>query len=393
MPMPWTEVTPMDQKVLFLADYLRKSNSFTELCTACGISRKTGYKWVERYLQKGPEGLREQSRKPHSNPQQTPPGIRREIVTLREKGRIKLGPDKLRSMLLGRYGEEEVPSRTTIYNILRQEGLIGEKRRRRRVPSFPQPFAPVREPNDLWTADFKGQFLTGDGLWCFPLTVMDYQSRYLLGCHCMGKIKTHEVMAAFERIFRANGLPGRIRTDNGVPFASQSLGGISHLSKWWIRLGIMPERIQTGKPQQNGVHERMHRTLKEAAINPPASTQVDQQKQFDRFRKEYNEERPHEALGQTPPAMRYRTSDRAMPKQLPEIQYPGYYKISRVSSSGVMYCFNRLVYVGHVLTGERVGMEEIKDGVWAVFFGPVKLGCFDLHDKGRGNNGYYSLKV
>jgi hypothetical protein len=207
------------------------------------------------------------------------------------------------------------------------------------------------------------------------------------------RIKTADARDEFEQLFRDYGLPRRIRTDNGVPFASKSLGGISHLSKWWIRLGILPERIEPGKPQQNGAHERMHRTLKESAICPPGRTATHQQELFDRFLQQYNDERPHEALGQKPPTSEYRTSPRPMPEKIPELEYPGHYKIDHVSSHGVMYCFGRMVYVGHVLFGEQVGMEEVKDGVWDVYFGPVRLGCFDLHDIIKSKYGYCSVKV
>jgi hypothetical protein len=220
---------------------------------------------------------------------------------------------------------------------------------------------------------------------------MDHDSRYLLDCRALAGTALHSVRAAFERLFREYGLPLRIRTDNGVPFATQSVRGISHLSRWWIRLGILPERIEKGKPQQNGNHERMHRTLKDAALRPPARTSALQQEVFDEFRNEYNEERPHEALDQKTPASKYRPSLRRMPDQLPELEYPGHYRLATISSHGVMYCFGRLIYVGHVLTGERVGLEEIKDGIWNVHFGPLVLGYVDLNEGKRNRHGYERL--
>jgi len=391
--MPWKEVKPMDQKLLFLADYLRKGHNFKDLCSGYGISRKTGYKWVSRYREEGVEALHDRSRKPKSHPHQIPYTIRKEIIQLRKKRKIKLGPKKIHSLLLSNYAEEDAPSPTTIYKILRNEGLIISRRIKRRVPSMPQPFELVGKPNDVWTADFKGQFLTKDGKWCFPLTVMDYQSRYLFQCRAFEKISTDAVKKEFDQLFKRYGLPNRIRTDNGIPFASHSLGGISHLSKWWIRLGIFPERIKPGRPQQNGIHERMHRTLKESAIQPPGRSRRHQQKLFDDFKHEYNEERPHEALEQKTPTSEYRKSSRVRPKCLPDLQYPGHYQVTRVSSKGVMYCFGRMVYTGHVLEGERVGMEEVQDGVWKVYFGPIYLGFFDLRDKMKNQYGYCSLKV
>ena len=383
----------MEQKILFIADYLRSGRSFAELCRSYGISRKVGYKWVGRYREGGMDALHERSRKPLQSPQSTPYSICKEIIELRTKRRIKPGPKKIQALLYAQHPDWSVPSKTTIYNILRREGLVEKRKLRRRVPAEPKPFGPAHEPNDLWSADFKGQFLTGDGKWCYPLTIMDHASRYLLDCHALPGTALQAVRNEFERIFREYGLPSRIRTDNGVPFASQGVRGISHLSRWWIRLGILPERIEKGKPQQNGNHERMHRTLKEAVLRPPTGTSAQQQEVFDEFRNEYNEERPHEALDQKPPASRYRPSLRQMPDQLPDLEYPGYYRIATISSHGVMYCFGRFIYVGHILTGERVGMEEIRDGLWNVYFGPLLLGYFDLKEGKKNQYGYERLKV
>jgi putative transposase len=391
--MPWKEVKPMEQKILFIADYLRGGRSFMELCRSYGISRKIGYKWIGRYRDGGMDALYERSRKPHLSPQSTPYSICKEIIAIRTKRRIQPGPKKIQAVLCAQHPEWTVPSKTTIYNILRREGLVEKRKLRRRVPAEPKPLGLAHEPNDLWSADFKGQFLTGDGKWCYPLTIMDHKSRYLLDCRALPGTALQAVQSAFERIFREYGLPHRIRTDNGVPFASQSVRGISHLSRWWIRLGIVPERIEKGKPQQNGNHERMHRTLKDAVLRPPSRTSAQQQEVFDEFRNEYNEERPHEALDQKPPASRYRPSSRRMPEQLPELEYPGHYRLATVSSNGVMYCFGRFIYVGHVLTGERVGLEEIKDGIWNVYFGPLVLGYVDLTAEKKNRYGYERLKV
>ena len=391
--MPWKEVRPMDEKVLFLGDYLRESQTFTDLCRNYGVSRKTGYKWVSRYHKEGVEGLDNRSTAPKTQPHQTPYYIHKAIIQLRKKRKIRLGPSKIQTLLLEKYSEDEIPSHTTIYNILRREGLVQSRKRKRRVPSMPQPFDPVKNPNDVWTADYKGQFLTKDGKWCYPLTVMDHQSRFLLQCKGHRAISTEKAQKTFKQVFKRYGLHSRMRTDNGVPFASRSLGGISHLSKWWIRLGIVPERIKPGRPQQNGVHERMHRTLKDAAIKPPGRNLKHQQKLFDDFIEEYNEERPHDALQKQKPSSRYDKSSREFPRKLPELQYPGHYLIVPVSSGGIMYCFGNIVYTGHVLVGEHVGMEEVQDGVWRVYFGPVYLGCFDQRDTMKNKYGYCTLKV
>jgi transposase InsO family protein len=391
--MPWKEVNPMDEKVLFLADYLRERHNFADLCSSYGISRKTGYKWVSRYLEEGAEGLYNRSTAPKNHPHQTLFAVRKEIIRLRNKKKIKHGPKKIQTLLLEKYPEEEVPSTTTIYKILRKEGLVRSRKRRRRTPVMKQPFETVRNPNDVWTVDYKGQFLTKDGKWCYPLTVMDHQSRYLLQCKGHESISTEAAMKEFEHLFRKFGLPNRIRTDNGVPFASRSLGGISHLSKWWIRLGIFPERIEPGKPQQNGAHERMHRTLKAAALQPPGRNLNQQQKLFDDFRYEYNQERPHETLKQKTPASQYQKSFREFPQELPDLKYPAYYRVAPVTHGGLIYCFGKIIYAGHVLKGERVGMEEIEDGIWKVYFGPIYLGRFDQHDTIKSKYGYCSLKV
>ena len=386
--MPWKEVKPMDEKVLFIADYLRCQISFRELCDSYGISRKTGYKWIGRYEDAGIDALHERTRKPHSSPQRIPYRICKDVVAFRTKGRMQPGPKKIQTLLRSRHPQCDIPSKTTIYNILRREGLIHQRKLRKRIPAGVKPFGVVREPNDLWSADFKGQFLTGDGKWCFPLTVMDHDSRYLLDCRALAGTGREVVKEVFEQIFRNYGLPQRIRTDNGVPFASQSIRGISHLSRWWIRLGIAPERIEKGKPQQNSAHERMHRTLKDAALRPPARTHALQQEVFDEVRREYNEERPHESLDQTTPASRYSPSPRPMPEKLPELQYPGHYRIVPVSTHGMAYCFGRYVYVGHVLTGERLGLEEVREGIWDAYFGPMRLGYIDLHEEKKNKYGY-----
>jgi putative transposase len=391
--MPWKEVRPMDQKVLFIADYLRGGRTFAELCRLYGISRKTGYKWTNRYRAEGLDALQERSRTPHENPQRTPYAIRKAIIEMRKRFRIAFGPKKILALLAQQYPEWELPSRTTVYNILRTEGLIPPRRKRRRVAGYSEPFLCAHEPNDVWSADFKGQFMTGDGQWCYPLTVMDHQSRYLLCCRGLGGTKTVDVQTEFEKLFSKYGLPRRIRTDNGVPFASRGVGGLSRLSRWWVRLGILPERIEPGKPQQNGRHERMHKTLKEATAQPPGETAAHQQEIFDQFRHEYNNERPHEGLAQRPPASQYRTSERALPDTLPEPQYPSHYRVVPASSAGIIYCNGVCAYVGEALAKERVGLEEIDNGIWDVFFGPIRLGTFNERDRAKSSYGYLSLKV
>jgi len=391
--MPWRDVKPMDEKILFIADHLRDPGSFSQLCERYGISRKTGYKWVERYQADGLEGLTERSRRPHTVATEIPYAIRKAIIELRRQGREPLGPKKIQALLLRRFPDQPIPSKTSIYNVLKREGVLEPRPRRRRVQTSPHRLASASVPNELWSADFKGQFKLGNGRWCYPLTVMDHASRYLLGCQGLNGTRLVESQAVFERLFQEYGLPNRIRTDNGTPFASTAIAGLSHLSIWWIRLGILPERIEPGQPQQNGRHERMHRTLKRAVTHPPAQDQAAQQSQFDLFRTHYNEQRPHEGLGQRNPKSCYTPSTRPYPKRLPELEYPGYFDCQRVSTNGITYWRNKRIYVGYILTGEWVGLEEVADGIWAIYFGPIRLGLFDERQTKGPTNDYLTLKV
>jgi len=391
--MPWKEVKPMEQKVLFIADYLRQVASVSELCAHYGISRKTGYKWIRRFQLQGMDGLNDQSRKPATCAAQTPYPIQQAIIELRQRFQSTPGAKKLQALLAQRYPHEDIPSKSTIYNILNRAGLVHGRRRKRRITPYPQPFAPVKQVNGLWSVDYKGQFKLGNGQWCYPLTVMDHQSRYLCGCEALNGPRLKDTRTAFIRLFRQYGLPERIRSDNGVPFASTACAGLSQLSLWWIRLGILPERIEPGKPQQNGRHERMHRTLKQAATRPPSVNMKTQQQRFDAFREEYNEQRPHEALGQQTPASHYLPSHRPYPERLPKLHYPDYFEVRKVSSNGVVYWHNKLVYVSHLLKGEQVGLEEVDEGIWCVYFGPVTLGRFNERSIKGKTVPYITLKV
>jgi putative transposase len=391
--MPWKDVSPMDQRVLFVAEYLRDVYSFSELCARFGVSRKTGYKLVGRYLREGPEGLEEKPRRPLSQPAQLPYALQQAIIGLRGSRRMELGPKKIQARLRERYPDQVVPSRTTIYNVLKRAGLIVPRRDRPRVARGATALVEdIKTPNGLWSADYKGQFLTGDGHWCYPLTVMDHSSRYLLGCQALPGTHREPTQAVFERLFRRYGLPERMRTDNGVPFASLGIAGLSRLSIWWIRLGIVPERIAPGRPQQNGRHERMHRTLKRAATQPPSANLLAQQRRLDVFRRNYNAERPHESLEQRTPASLYSASPRPYPQRLPELSYLSYMHPHRVSHSGLVYWNAWCIYVGYVLAGETVGIEPVSDGVWDIHFGPVRLGGFDERNLKSGED-YLTLKL
>jgi len=391
--MPWRELKPMEQKVLFIADYLRGTSNFSSLCTRYGISRKTGYKWVARYDEQGIEGLEEHSRRPHQCPHQTPYRLQQAIIELRTQGHSRPGPKKIQQLLQQRHPNEVTPSQTTIHKVLKQAGLIKKQPRKRRVSPYAEPFAPVHEPNECWSVDFKGQFKLANGRWCYPLTVMDHHSRYLIGCQSLTGVKTLGTQHVFTHLFKEYGLPRRIRSDNGTPFASKATAGLSRLSLWWIRLGIMPERIAAGQPQQNGRHERMHRTLKQETTQPPAPSMKLQQQRFNLFRHRYNHERPHEALQQKTPASCYQSSPRLWPDKLPELEYPEYYDVRRVTHCGGVYWHNGLVYVSHLLHDEWVGMDEVDDGIWKIYYEPVCLGQFDIRNMAGQNIKYWSIKV
>lgn len=388
--MPWKEVKPMDEKLLFIADYLRQISNFSQLCLQYGISRKTGYKWVERYDAAGLAALSEQSRRRHTQHERTPYAVQQLVLQLRQV-RDPPGPKKIRVQLEEHLHCDDIPSCTTIHSILKRAGLIEARRRKRRVHPYAGPLAPANAPNELWSADYKGQFKMRNGQWCYPLTVMDHASRFLLSCKGLTGTGFAPAKKVFERLFGEYGLPQRIRTDNGVPFASIGAGNLSRLSIWWIRLGIVPERIEPGQPQQNGRHERMHRTLKSALGQPAAISLSQQQRQLDAFRQHYNELRPHESLAQQRPCSCYHASDRSYPKRLPELEYPSWFERVKVHGSGVVYWHSMTIYIGHLLEGQPVGMEATGDGLWDVYFGPVRLGRFDERKPGR--NSYLNLKV
>ena len=373
--MPWKEMLPMDQKIRFIADYRRDYATFSELCARYGVSRKTGYKWVDRYEEIGPRGLEDLSRRPHSSPCATPLPVVEQLLGLR-RSHPSWGAKKLLRVLEKR-GVTGLPGRSTCCDLLKRHGLVISARRRK-YPGHPgRPVSLVSQPNDLWTADFKGQFKTRDGRYCYPLTVADASSRYLLACQGLRSTSLQLARPVFFRLFQEYGLPQVIRTDNGVPFATTALGRLSSLSVWWIRLGIFPELIEPAHPEQNGSHERMHRTLKRETAHPPKGSLAAQQVCFNRFRTEYNEQRPHEALGLETPSSRYRPSSRVLPKTLPAMEYPAHHEVRYVSANGGIRWKCAWVGVTHTLAGEFVGLEEVGDGLWDVYFGPVLLGRMD----------------
>lgn len=371
--MPWKVELPMDQKTQFVSEYLRDSLSFTELCQRYHISRKTGYKWIARYQALGPAGLLDRSRRPHSSPDRTPEAVRLAIIEARRR-HPSWGAKKLLKLLERKDPHSIWPSRWTLCEILKREGLVRQKTRRRKVGHPGKPTSIVTAANEVWCVDFKGEFKTRDGRYCYPLTVTDSYSRYLLGCQGLLSTETQGAREVFARLFKKYGLPARIRSDNGTPFASTALGRLSQLSVWWIRLGIRPELIEPGKPQQNGQHERMHRTLKAETTRPPATNLGQQQRLFNRFRREYNEVRPHEGIELKTPATLYEASRRNLPKKVPELVYPAHFETRLVSKNSGIRWNSQWVAVSQTCAGLHVGLEQVDHGLWDVYLGPVKLG-------------------
>lgn len=372
--MPWRERTAMDERLRFVQDVHRPGWSIAELCRRYGVSRKTGYKWLEAYARGGPAALSDGSHRARTCPHATPDPVVRLILQLQR--RYTWGARKVRRLLQDRVPADQVPTKTTVHRILERYGRVQPRRRARRRFHAGPPGTPMDQPNAVWTVDFKGQFRTGDGVYCYPLTVQDGASRFLLGCRGLLHPTTAASWPVFVALFRRYGLPERIRSDNGQPFASNALGRLSTLSVWWVRLGIRPELIEPAHPEQNGRHERMHRTLKAATTRPPAANLATQQRCFDRFRVRYNTERPHEALGDATPASCYQPAPRPYAGTPAPLDYPGHYERRRVSRNGGIRWVNRWVNVSALLAELDVGFEAIDDDLWNVYFGPVWLGRF-----------------
>ena len=368
----------MSERIRMISDYLTGDYGSTELALKYGVSRKTVVKWINRYRIEGWNGLADQSRAPHQHPNAVAPAIEQLLLELKARWPL-WGAPKLRQKLFETLGPQVCPAESTISEILRRHGLSRMAKRRRRAVPSEAPLSHCLEANRVWCADFKGWFRTQDGSRCTPLTITDGHSRYLLRCQGLGGTTGWlTVQPLFIEAFREYGLPVSIRTDNGPPFATTALGGLSILSVWWLRLGIGLERIEPGKPQQNGRHERMHRTLKEATAKPPHSNLRMQQKAFDKFREEYNHDRPHEALGQKSPGEFYTKSERAYPERLPEQQgYPDDWQKRRVREAGQIKWKSRNVRLTEALWGQQVGFKPVGDGRWAVYFESLELGEFD----------------
>jgi transposase InsO family protein len=376
--MPWKASSVMDERMRFVLEQESGLYTMTELCEAYSITRETGYYWRRRYQQGGLEALRDRNRASRQHPNQTSEEIAEAVLGLR-RAHMSWGPRKLKRVLEREEPERQWPAASTIGEIVAREGLVVPRKKRRRAPAYTQPFASADAPNRVWCADFKGWFRTADGERIDPLTITDACSRYLLRCQRVEKTDSERVRAIFESAFRENGLPWAIRTDNGAPFASRAIAGLSRLAVWWMKLGIVPERIAAGHPEQNGRHERMHRTLKQETASPPAMNGQAQQRAFDRFRREYNEQRPHEALDLETPGAVYMRSARPYPARVPEPQYGSAFQMRRVQERGQFRWKSERVFLSETLIGESIGLLPIDDRFYTVYFGAFPIARFDGH--------------
>ena len=374
--MPWKESKVLDERKNFIREWEKGEEKLAELCRWYGISRPTAYTWLGRYEAEGEVGLEDRSRVPHECPHAMREGVREAILQLR-RAHPRWGPRKLRAYLQAERPQRNWPAASSIGVLLSREGLAQSRRLRRRTPAQSEPLAHAQAPNQVWCADYKGWFYCGDGQRCDPLTISDAFSRYLLRCRAVPKTDGIKARSVFEAVFREYGLPDRIRTDNGPPFASRAPAGLSRLSMWWMRLGIVHERITPGCPEQNGRHERMHQTLKQETASPPRGDLRKQQQAFQEFEREYNQERPHEALAYRRPAELYVGSARVYPSRLPELEYPAGVHLRRISQQGSVKWKGARTFISEVVARQCVGLLETEEDFFEVYYGPVLLGWLE----------------
>jgi transposase InsO family protein len=369
----------MDERLRLVARLL-DGEGMSEVCRSFGISRKTGYKIFNRYREHGLEALTDRSRRPWRHANQLPAQVETLIVRIKRE-KPHWGARKVRELLLRRLdGDVRLPAKSTVHAVLDRHGLV-KRARARRNKATGTALSDARQPNALWCADFKGEFRLGSREYCYPLTVTDQASRFILMCEALQSTREETAFTAFQRLFRERGLPEAIRTDNGLPFASPNgLYNLSRLSVWWLRLGIAIERIKPGKPTQNGRHERMHLTLKTETTRPPGMNSLQQQARFDDFVSEFNQERPHEALAMQTPAELYRPASRPY-RGLPEIDYPMHDRDALVTACGRICMHRKKINISTVMAGQRLGLKEVDDGIWVVSFMAYDLGYIDLEQK------------
>ena len=378
--MPWKETCTMNERSKFIEAWKCKDFTHTELCNRFDISRKTGYKWINRVLTEGQVGLKNRSRRSHTHPNQTPDKIVKALLEFKHQ-HPSFGPAKVITRLRMKHPRRPWPAPSTAGDIFKAHGLVKPRVKRKKVPPHTQPLAHATSTYSLWSADFKGDFLMGDQSRCYPLTLFDNHSRYLIDCKGLRSIASPPVKQRYTQAFRRYGVPDALRTDNGYPFAGVGIAGLCDLSVWLLKLGVMPERIAPGQPQQNGRHERMHRTLKAAAINPVKENIHAQQKAFNHFWQEYNFERPHDALDDQFPNQVFVPPTKPFPNRLSDVEYPDEFLVRSVRTEGTIRWKGGLIYLSKPLIKERIGLELIDEDLWQIYFTNLTLGLLDGRTK------------
>lgn len=374
--MGWLKASKESEKDRFIDDWLTREFTISELCKRYGISRPTGYDLIDRFNEEGRLAVKERSRARHVITNKTSDKIQKKLIELKHRY-PNWGPATIKSYLEAEEIPGAWPAVSTIGEIFKRHGLVKPRKKRKYAPAHSEPLRHCQKPNQVWSADFKGQFYLRNGKYCYPLTITDNYSRYLLLCEGMSSPNCDQTIKCFEKVFRKHGLPEAIRTDNGQPFAGAGISGLTRLSIWFLKLGITPERIESGHPEQNGRHERMHRTLKEAACIPYSRTMKEQQICFNKFKREFNNKRPHQGLEGKRPAEIHTDSSREMPRKLSEMEYPDKYVIRKVRSTGEIKFAGKAFYLSELLYKESIGLEMIDEDRAIVYFSKLKLGMID----------------